>query len=76
MQFQLTFPSFMKVFMINPTGEIRIPVKSTTYKKSYEMLSDLVSEMFPPVSSLAAHEDFGANQFWEVRPIACEDDWG
>ena len=61
--------------MINPTGEIRIPVKSTTYKKSYEMMSDLVSEMFPPVTAQSVPEHFGAYQYWEVRPPECEDEW-
>jgi phosphatidate phosphatase PAH1 len=62
--------------MINPTGEIRIPVKSTTYKKSYEQLSDLVMQMFPHVhETIHNDEDYGTSNYWCVPLPDVEPDW-
>ena len=63
--------------MINPTGEIRIPVKSTTYKKTYKQINDLVNHMFPLVggSSSGVSEEFGTFNYWSLPPPKYDLDW-
>jgi len=75
--YQETGTPLGKVFMINPTGEISIPVECTTYKKTYTQLSDLVSHMFPPVhETLNADEEYSASNYWSVPPSTdIELDW-
>tara|TARA_R110002050_G_scaffold231052_3_gene366841 strand:- start:967 stop:1161 length:195 start_codon:yes stop_codon:yes gene_type:complete len=64
--------------MINPTGEISIPVKSTTYKKTYEQMSDLINHMFPPLCRGAdVDEEYATSNYWDVPLHKDIDlDWG
>mmetsp|Transcript_30350 Transcript_30350/g.84838 ORF Transcript_30350/g.84838 Transcript_30350/m.84838 type:complete len:941 (-) Transcript_30350:1526-4348(-) len=69
-----------KVFMINPSGEIRIPVKSTTYKKSYAQMTDLVNHMFPHVTEKSfEEEEYMDANYWGIPHREVDDvdlDWG
>ncbi|EGR28500.1 lipin family protein, putative [Ichthyophthirius multifiliis] len=65
--------SIQKIYIINPAGELY--QFNNTFKKSYQMLNDMVDIVFPPLNENEEiiSEEYNTFNFWSIKPNNIDD---